>query len=93
MTIEAVLDGPSCRRFDGGLRIVVATSRALRKLPERAGRLGAERFIILDAASFSEGSDRPAPGALPVRPWIWIDDPEGVPGAVRRGWKEAYVDR
>ncbi len=91
--LEDVLDGPACRRFDGGLRVVVATDRGLRDWPERAGRVRAERFVILDSAAFSEGSDCSGAGALPVRPWIWIDDPGGVPGTVRRGWKEVGVDR
>jgi uncharacterized protein (DUF58 family) len=92
-TLTSVLDGPACRRFDGGLRIVVATDRAVRNLPERIGRARAERFVILDAAAFSEGSERFGSGDLPIRPWIWIDDPASVPGAIRRGWKEVCLDR
>jgi hypothetical protein len=88
-----VLDGPACRRFDGGLRVVVATDRGVHGLPERIGTALTERFVILDAAAFSDGADRPGDVALPVRPWIWIDDPGGVPAAVRRGWKEVHLDR
>lgn len=91
LRLEDVFDGPACRRFDGGLRVVVTTDRAIKDLPERTGRVRAERFVILEAAAFSKASDRPEASTLPVRPWIWIDDPGGVPGAVRRGWKEVCV--
>ncbi len=89
--LKDVLSGPSCLRFDGGLRVVVATSRSTRNLAGSAGRGRAERFVVLDAGAFSDAVDRTVSGALPLRPGIWIDDPSNVPGLVRRGWKEVSV--
>lgn len=91
--LRDVLDGPCCRRFDGGLRIVVATDRAARMLAGKAERDRAERFVILDHAAFSDGPDCDGGGELPIRPWVRIDDSRDVPGSVRRGWKEVSVDR
>jgi uncharacterized protein (DUF58 family) len=91
LSLRDVLDGPCCLRFDGGLRLVVATDRAVRGLAGGGGRDRAERFVLLDSGAFANDADRAEPSALAVRPWIWIDDSSNVPGLVRRGWKEVPV--
>ncbi|MGE3818104.1 MAG: DUF58 domain-containing protein [Isosphaeraceae bacterium] len=89
-SLQDVLDGPACRRFERGLRVVVAPDRALRDL-ERHNRTGAsERFVVLKAAAFGEEGP-PEVGPLPVRPWIWVDDARRVPHLIHSGWKEVAL--
>jgi uncharacterized protein (DUF58 family) len=84
-----VLDGPLCRRFGRGLRVVVCTDRA-RPGPVRSPGAVSERFVVLSSASFEEGGTPGAPidPGWPIRPWVAIDDPSRVPQQVRRWQKE-----
>lgn len=92
--LAAVLDGPECRRFGRGLRVVVCTDRAR---PGDRGRPGGtvERFAVLVASAFEGGGEvGPTIDPIwPIRPWIAIDDPERVPQQLRGRWKEVAVDR
>jgi uncharacterized protein (DUF58 family) len=91
-TLAEVLAGPECRSLDAGLRVVVATDRSTGGRGVRAG--AAERFVLLKAGAFEDGrADGGLDDARPwCKPWIWIDDPDDVPGQVRRGWKEVAVE-
>ncbi len=88
-----VVDGLACRRFDGGLRVIVATNLSLQSLPERTVTARAERFVVLDASAFVEESIRIPPVPLRVRPWILVNDSTDAPSAIRRAWKEVHLDR
>jgi hypothetical protein len=91
LTLADVIDGPYCGRFDGGLRVIVATDLSLRRFPIRGNPQRAERFVVLDSAAFIEKSDGQRGHPLPLTPWILIDDPACVPQLVRRRWKEVSV--
>jgi uncharacterized protein (DUF58 family) len=90
-SLQDVLGGPICRRFEMGLRIVIATDLALQSLTRRAGGAVAERFVVLNAAAFARDERLGELGPLSVRPWIWIDDAEQVPQRVRSRWKEVAI--
>lgn len=85
--LRDVLDGPICRRFERGMRVVVATDLGLRGLARCPGPAVEERFVVLEAAAFAR--DEPSRGTepLPVRPWIWIDDAGRVPQLLRTSRK------
>jgi hypothetical protein len=63
---------PPIQRIQGG----AAAMRILR-LPSRS-----------TAAFAGEGEPASNGAALPVQPWIWVDDPTRVAAQVRQGWKE-----
>lgn len=85
-----VLDGPACRRFGEGLRVVVATDLGLSTGRSARPGAGCERFVVLQAAAF--GGPPIEPSVLKVRPWIWVDDAERVPERVGSGAREvAFV--
>jgi uncharacterized protein (DUF58 family) len=83
------LDGPPCRRFGRGLRVVICTDRARVGNPGRRDVTGS-RFVVLASNAFaSEASHGPGidPG-WPGRPWILIDDPTRVAEQLRNRRKE-----
>jgi uncharacterized protein (DUF58 family) len=83
------LDGPPCRRFGRGLRVVICTDRARVGNPGRRDVTGS-RFVLLASNAFaSEASHGPGidPG-WPGRPWILIDDPTRVAEQLRNRRKE-----
>ncbi|RUL81321.1 DUF58 domain-containing protein [Tautonia sociabilis] len=88
--LSDVLDGPACRRFARGLRVVVCTDRARVGPSGRPGEPAA-RFVVLASTAFDEGGTTGGTIApsWPIRPWIAIDDPRRVPEQVRGRWKEA----
>ncbi|CAN5888681.1 hypothetical protein BH23PLA1_BH23PLA1_06950 [soil metagenome] len=94
LPINEVLDLPPCRRFQGGLRLVVGTDRALDRLSARVVRGGVvERFVTLRASAFADeeaegssiGPRETGTGTGVVRPWIWVDDPGRVVQQLRKG--------
>jgi uncharacterized protein (DUF58 family) len=89
--LAEILAGPACRGFRDGLQVIVTTDVALAGLG-RTGIDGEQRWVIIRAAAFAE-SDQGAPpkgnAGLPVRPWLWVDGRERLPGLLRGGWKEA----
>jgi uncharacterized protein (DUF58 family) len=95
MGLPELLELPACRRFSGGLRIIIATDLAVSRLAPRPSKWTCERFVILKASAFDRRETSPGgrsgPGPLPIRPWIWIDDPRRVPQQVRRAWKEVVL--
>jgi uncharacterized protein (DUF58 family) len=79
---------PACRGFRDGLQVVVTTDAAL----SRAGRSfpadEQRRWVVLRAAAFGANAGSPAAG-LPLRPWLWVEEPGRIPALLRGGWKEA----
>jgi uncharacterized protein (DUF58 family) len=88
--LEKVLAMPACRGPQEGLQVIVTTDVSLAE--GRAFRPGRDqqRWVVLRAAAFSATLSPSAPPvSLPVRPWLWIDGPQAVPGLLRGCWKEA----
>ncbi len=83
-----LLDLPACREFGQGLRVVVATDRALARVVPAASRGVAQRFVVLKSASFAGRAGSPADPPLHVRPWVMLDGPAGIPRRLREAWKE-----
>ena len=90
LSLADLLDQPACRRFVGGLRVVITTDRALARLETRSGgpTRGAERFVVLQAGAFDPGAMVAPVESLPLTPWIWVDDPDQVARQLRRAGKE-----
>lgn len=88
--LQVLLDLPVCRRFEGGLCLVVTTDRGLATLPARLARAKGRRFAALVASGFDPGAGgpRPDPATLPARPWIWFEEPARVAERLRTPWKE-----
>jgi uncharacterized protein (DUF58 family) len=97
MGLPELLEQPACRRFSGGLRVIVATDLAVSRLAPRPSRWTCERVVMLRSSAF--GPDKTGSGTLEskvpdtflTRPWAWIDDPRRVPQQVRRAWKEVVL--
>jgi uncharacterized protein (DUF58 family) len=87
-----LLDLPACRRFDGGLRIVVTTDLGLRRLNGTGARDPKTHFVVLKAAAFDGSESCPTPDLPTQRPWIWIDDPDQVPQYIQQTRKEVLLD-
>jgi uncharacterized protein (DUF58 family) len=88
-TLAETLASPACRGFHDGMQIIVTTDVAL--APQQRSLLADDQqhWIVLRAAGFG-AEPTSLPGArLPVRPWLWIDGPERIPGLLRGGWQEA----
>jgi uncharacterized protein (DUF58 family) len=88
-SLGALAELPALGRLPGGLRIIVTTDRGLQRAPARVHREPRQRFVVLHAAAFA--GDGPPPGddaALPVRPWVRLDDPTRVAAQFRQAWKE-----
>ncbi len=90
--LAEMLDGPACRRFPGGLRVVVATDLAVSRLGARARAGVVERFVVLEAAAFDRSGAAPGSGRLPVRPWVLVDDPARVAWQVRNARREVNLE-
>lgn len=86
------LDGITGRTVAGGLRIVVATDRAVGALGHRPPG-GTERFVVLQADAFDPAGSLVRPAPLAVAPWIWLDDPERVSEQIRWAGKETSLAR
>ncbi len=89
-TLSEVLDGPICRQFGRGLRIVVCTDLAQLHAEGRGNTYG-ERFVLLASSAFSENSTGAVVQLNPngsLRPWIRIDDPRRVAEQVLAARKE-----
>jgi uncharacterized protein (DUF58 family) len=76
---------PCCRRFSEGVQIVVTTDLGLSGIHDH-NLLRRPRFVVLSAAAFSSDPKSPQP-KLPMRPWIWIDQPDRVAEQFRHAWK------
>lgn len=84
---------PAWKDFDGGLRVVVTTDRALAEAPAAVHRDTRQRFVVLRADSFMHGQPAAHPHAsLAVEPWIRIDGPGHVPASLRATRKETAHD-
>jgi uncharacterized protein (DUF58 family) len=90
-TLADLLDLPACCAYQEGLRVVVTTDRGLRRLPLRPARSLHERFVVLKATAFTGEPSPVEVDSLPVIPWIWIDDADRVPQAIRTSWKEVAL--
>ena len=88
-----LLDLPACRRFVGGLRVVITTDRAPTRLGDRSRGVaqGSERFVVLKASGFDPDAISAPVEPLALSPWIWIDEPDQVPRQLRRPRKEVIL--
>ena len=55
LTLEEVLNHPSCLDIEGGLRVVVTTDIAVRTLDATCRRERGERFVVLESRAFAKG--------------------------------------
>ncbi|MHC5542455.1 DUF58 domain-containing protein, partial [Singulisphaera rosea] len=89
LTLDDLLEMPECRRFRGGLRVVVTTDLGIRSLRRRRNlESEADRFVVLRASGFGPPNRSSPASGIEIRPWIWIDDATRVPQRLRRAWKE-----
>jgi uncharacterized protein (DUF58 family) len=85
------LASPICRAFTDGLQVIVTTAASVAQMKRSRLAEDRQRWVVLQERAFTDNLlGQPAtPSRLPVRPWIWIDDPERIPTLLRGGWKEA----
>jgi uncharacterized protein (DUF58 family) len=93
LPLDEVLQLPACRRFRGGLRLVVCTDQSLDRLAKREerGRF-ADRFVVLNSTAFSNDQTKKSTTGSRIeesRTCIWVDDPDRVAQQVQRGWRES----
>jgi uncharacterized protein (DUF58 family) len=93
MGLSEMLEQLPCRRFASGLRVVIATDRAVARLDARRANGQTERFVVLNASTFDPSSEATLTESLPVRPWVLVDDPSRVAWLVRKAWKEVQSGR
>jgi uncharacterized protein (DUF58 family) len=88
LRLPDLLDLPACREFGRGLRVVIATDLAFGRLAATGASRAAERYVVLQAGTFSGGTGPRVVPMLRVRPWVTLDDPAGIPRRLRGAWKE-----
>jgi uncharacterized protein (DUF58 family) len=87
-SLNDLLELPACRRFSGGLRIIVTTDVGLRRLRPSAAPGPTERFVALRTSAFADAGGTDVTTPPPADAWIWIDDPARVPHCLRRARRE-----
>lgn len=91
LRLPDLLGLPACRDFGRGLRVVIATDRALARVAATGASRAAERYVVLQADSFSGGAASRVVPMLRVRPWVTLDDPASIPRRLREAWKEVQL--
>ncbi|WP_020467974.1 DUF58 domain-containing protein [Zavarzinella formosa] len=86
-TLNHVLSCPACHKSRDGVQIVVTTEAGLTTLAGASS--GSHRFVILQRAGFAGGADRETEPALPIRPWLLIENAGQISSRLRDGWGEA----
>jgi uncharacterized protein (DUF58 family) len=93
LSLAQLSERPAWKNFDGGLRVVITTDRALAEVSAAVLRDTRQRFVVLRADSFIDEQPAAHPSAaLPVEPWILIDGPANVPASLRTTRKETAHD-
>ncbi len=83
-----VLEGPHCRRFGQGIRVVITTDIGLGALARPTVHAIEERFVVLRSTAFASDELRDETRRpLPIRPWIEIDDVARIPHLLRTAGK------
>lgn len=90
-SLADLLNLPECRHLRRGLRVVVTTDMALRRLSADDLRRPGTRFVVLESEAFERESGNRRAAPLPVVPWLWIDGPTRVAACLRRSGKEVAV--
>jgi hypothetical protein len=88
LRLPDLLDLPACREFGRGLRVVIATDLAFGRLAATGASRAAERYVVLQAGTFSGGTGPRVVPMLRVRPWVTLDDSASIPRRLREAWKE-----
>jgi uncharacterized protein (DUF58 family) len=91
--VTDLLGRSECRRFNGGLQVVVTTDLALRGLSAADARQTGSCFVVLEAGAFGLGARSNSAYELPVVPWLWIDGLVRVATHLRRTGREVAVAR
>jgi uncharacterized protein (DUF58 family) len=92
-SLSELLSLPDCRRFEGGLRVVVTTDVGLRRLSSEGPRPSKDRFVVLKAEAFGCDTSEGGPTPLPAVPWVWIDGPGRVAARLLRAGKGVEIGR
>jgi uncharacterized protein (DUF58 family) len=89
--LAATLASPVCRSFTNGLQVIVTTATSVSQVAPSWLAEDRQKWVILQERAFTDHPPEPPtmPGRLPIRPWLWINDPERIPVLLRGGWKEA----
>jgi uncharacterized protein (DUF58 family) len=93
LNLSELLSLPECRRFEGGLRVVVTTDVGLRRLSGEGPRTSRDRFVVLKAEAFGSDTTEGGPARLPIVPWVWIDGPSRVATRLLRAGKGVELGR
>jgi uncharacterized protein (DUF58 family) len=90
--LAELLACPTCRGFRDGLQVIITTDTALTRSAFPASVSDEQRWVVLRAGAFAGASADAAagPASLSLRPWLWIDAVEHIPGLLRGGWREAH---
>lgn len=88
--LAALAELAAWKRYDGGLRVVITTDRALARAPAAVLHDPRQRFIVLRAAGFADDAESDHLGELPAGAWVVIDRAEDVPAALRLVRREAH---
>jgi uncharacterized protein (DUF58 family) len=89
--LAATLANSVCRAFTGGLQVIVTTVASVIQVGHSYFDQEQQRWVVLQERAFTDHTAGPPLSLprLPVRPWLWINDPERIPSMLRGGWKEA----
>ena len=90
-SLSETMASAACRNFPHGLQVIVTTDLSMEAARLRPLVDDQQCWVVLQADGFHGSAARPPanPIRLPIRPWLWIDNAEHVPGLLRGGWKEA----